>query len=404
MISFSEYKNDPRVRKEAEYLKSQKQKIAVISLASDEKEENYNLNGVDVYPILQKLTSRFKHERSAIKFLLFYFLFGFKSFFKLIKIRKQFKFEFIHFHNPPEFLVFFYLPFKLILGTKLILDRHEFTYYGFKELIGIKNKFLLSIVYIIEHISIKLFDRIIVVSEGDREYIQKKRIKETSIFLLPNAIDEGIYLQNFKADNFKEASEIGLLNDSMKILYQGVILKERDLDTLFIAADKLAKKTLNLKFEIIIIGDGPYLQNLKNLVDSLGLDQYVFFLGKIPYQSLANYTQIADVCFISAVDSHFWDISSPNKFTEYMCISKPIVAADFNSWIKLCGDSVFFFKRQDSHDLAELLEKILKNPELLEKKIPLINKVYKKNRWEKISKELDNCYSSFNVKKRFGVK
>ena len=57
----------------------------------------------------------------------------------------------------------------------LILDRHEFIYYGFKELLGIKNKFVLFLVYVIEHVSIKLFDRIIVISDGDKEYILKRK-------------------------------------------------------------------------------------------------------------------------------------------------------------------------------------------------------------------------------------
>ena len=249
MISFSEYRNDPRVRKEAEYLTSKEHKIVVVSLALDQRDTNYNLNGVHVYPILQKLTSKFKHERSAIKFLLFYLLFGFKSFFKILKIRRKFKFKVIHFHNPPEFLVFFYLPFKLIFGSKLILDRHEFTYYGFKELIGIKNKFILFLVYAIEHVSIKLFDRIIVVSDGDKEYILKKKVKTTSIFLLPNAVDEGTYLSNFDARYSNEIySKIQLSTKSVKILYQGIILEERDLDSLVLASSLLIKKNWHSRF------------------------------------------------------------------------------------------------------------------------------------------------------------
>lgn len=215
---------------------------------------------------------------------------------------------------------------------------------------------------------------------------------------MPNAIDESIYLSNFDARCSKEIYlKTQLSTKGVKILYQGVILEERDLDTLVLATSLLNKKIDIPDFEVIIIGAGPYLENLKDLVNSLNLDQKIMFLGRIPYEKLANYTQIADVYFISAKDTHFWEISFPNKFTEYMCISKPIIAADFKSWKKLGGEAFFYFKREDPVDLAVLLEKILTKPQLLDEKIPLIQDVYRKNRWETVSEELEKCYASLDL-------
>ena len=65
----------------------------------------------------------------------------------------------------------------------------------------------------------------------------------TSIFLLLNAIDESIYLSNFDARCSKEIYlKTQLSTKGVKILYQGVILEERDLDTLVLATSLLNKK------------------------------------------------------------------------------------------------------------------------------------------------------------------
>jgi len=393
MISISEYKNDPRVRREAEYLVSLEHSVYVISLAKNTDDNNYELNGVFIYPILQKFCKKFNRERLFLKFILLYLLFGIIMFIKTLKLFLKNRFKIIHFHNPPDFMVFFLLPFRIFFGSKLVLDRHEYTYLALTEIFNNRLKFFQSLIYAIEGISINMFDFIIVISKWDKRYVCKRGFSSGSVTIIPNTVDEAIYFSNLRKKNKSKIKNLDTQKDNLiKIIYQGSIFEERDLKTLVEAVSILSSYNDISPFKIFILGDGPYLKILKQLVHAKNLGNKFSFLGRVPFSEVAIYTEQCDIGFISAINTKFWEFSSPNKILEYLALDKLVIASDFLSWKEIGEQAILYFKRGDPFSLSLILHKVLKEPIIIKQKIPQIKRVYKKWRWEVIQKQLKKCY------------
>ena len=96
-------------------------KVDVIALASDEKQPSFEVvDEVDVH----RIQSRVRNEKNKYSYL--WRLTGFcaKSLFCLGRLQLKRKYDLVHVHNVPDFLVFSaWLP--KLAGTKIILDIHD---------------------------------------------------------------------------------------------------------------------------------------------------------------------------------------------------------------------------------------------------------------------------------------
>lgn len=172
-----------------------------------------------------------------------------------LKLRKE-DFEVIDCCGFPYFSLF---PAKLACKRKkkiLISTWHEV--WGkkyWKEYLGWKGIFG----YWIEKFSSKMPDKIIAVSEDTKKKLIKQlKVNPRKIVVIPN----GIELNDF--DKIKPSKE------TSDIIFAGRLLSHKNVDILIKAMNHLKEKKL------IIIGDGPELNNLKKLASELRLKNVVF--------------------------------------------------------------------------------------------------------------------------------
>ncbi len=117
-------------------------------------------------------------------------------------------------------------------------------------------------------------------------------------------IPTGIELDRFDPKD-KDDAECQKVKDSCKVgpkekllLYVGRVAQEKSID-LLIRTMSLAK---DLKVKLLIVGGGPDLENLKDLVNQSGLQDKVYFAGKVPFVEVPQYYHACDA-FISASTS-----------------------------------------------------------------------------------------------------
>jgi phosphatidylinositol alpha-1,6-mannosyltransferase len=118
----------------------------------------------------------------------------------------------------------------------------------------------------------------------------------------------------------------------------------------------------------LVGGIGPDLPRLENIVKELKLQNHVQFLGKIPEEQLIEHYNLAD-CFI--LNSRT-DWQTPNYegfgivFLEAAACEKPIIAGNSGG----ISDAVshnqngWLVNPEDPKDLAQIMNRILENPEL----------------------------------------
>jgi len=128
-----------------------------------------------------------------------------------------------------------------------------------KEYLGWKGIFG----YWIEKMAIKMPDKIISISKHTTSrLINNFKISKNKIHTVPCGVD---YEKIIKIKPSAEKSDV---------IFAGRLLKHKNVDIL-IKAVSLIKKPI----KCIIIGDGPELENLKELTHKLGLDKKIIFKG-----------------------------------------------------------------------------------------------------------------------------
>ncbi len=143
--------------------------------------------------------------------------------------------------------------------------------------------------------------KLITPSKKTMEMLTSYGVK-TPIDIVPT----GVELERFKDENinFDKVAEIKkevkLKNNEKLLIFVGRIAQEKSIDSIIKAFEKVKENNLALK--LMIIGDGPSLTELKELTNSLSLNDYIYFMGKKPFDEVANYYKAADG-FISASTS-----------------------------------------------------------------------------------------------------
>jgi len=108
------------------------------------------------------------------------------------------------------------------------------------------------------------------------------------------------------------------------ILYQGAINVGRGIEWMIEAMPLLDN------FVFYVIGSGDILEDLKEKVKRMQLEDKVFFLGQIPFEKLPEYTVRADIG-INLLEN--WGLSYyyslPNRIFDYIREGVPVLASDF---------------------------------------------------------------------------
>ncbi len=147
-----------------------------------------------------------------------------------------------------------------------------------------KNKQRLSIKIQknIRNWSIKNSNLIITPSEHLKTFVQNIGF-ENDIYVINNGVE------------IKQIEKVTLENKIIKLVVVSRLVNQKNIDIVIKAVKQIEDKNILL----YIVGDGPEVNNLKNLVKEKSLNKRVSFIGKIKNSELHNYLEDADI-FIQA--------------------------------------------------------------------------------------------------------
>jgi len=146
-----------------------------------------------------------------------------------------------------------------------------------------------------------------------------------------------------------------------RILYVGRLSKEKGIDVLLKAINKIKKEIPNIKVDIV--GDGPEAEHLKSLSESLNLQNTVFFSGKVEKDKVNDYYNKCTFLVLPSV--------CPESFSlvgiEALNIGRPVIGSNLGAipeWLidMKCG---FLFNPGDVDNLVEKSLTLLKNKTML---------------------------------------
>jgi glycosyltransferase involved in cell wall biosynthesis len=115
-------------------------------------------------------------------------------------------------------------------------------------------------------------------------------------------------------------------------------------------------------FDCVLIGTGSAWNGLKQLAIELGLENHVRFTGWVSDADLLRYLSSADICVDPDPSNPFNDRCTMIKMTEYMALSKPIVAFDLPEHRVTAQGAAVYASNNDEMEFARLLTQLMDDP------------------------------------------
>ena len=138
------------------------------------------------------------------------------------------------------------------------------------------------------------------------------------------------------------------------LLSLGRIAQEKSIDVLLRGYALFLKKNPSIKTKLLVVGDGPSKPNLEKLAHDLDIKDHVSFIGKVPYEDVPFFYQLADL-YLSASTSETQGLT----FVEAIA-SKTLVLCRFDeNLVDVIKENQTGFYFGDEESFALKLEKVL---------------------------------------------
>lgn len=197
---------------------------------------------------------------------------------------------------------------------------------------------------------------VIVVSEWEREYLERSGLKLKRVELIRNGADP----KEFEKVNYNIFERLGF-NNYKVILHAARIAPDKGADLLLKAAPMIFKRVPEAK--IFIAGhDFGYQKTLKDLANELGVSDKVHFLGELSRPDLISAFKHADVFVLPSQYEAFGLV-----LAEAMLGKTPVVASK-NSAIPYVVEEgktgLLFSPRDNLEEMADYVIMLLRNERL----------------------------------------
>ena len=191
-------------------------------------------------------------------------------------------------------------------------------------------------------------DALIVVADALRQHLANNGYELPKTLVLRNGVD----LETFSPESSSQALKQELGVDGPLLVSIGRLAELKDLDLTIEALVSLPDVSL------MLVGDGPEEDSLKELAKRLGVAERVFFVGGKPQQELARYYSAADIKVLAS-SREGW----PNVLLEAMACGTAVVATAVGGVPEVLGpESGGILVNDRSPDgLAAAISKMLDN-------------------------------------------
>lgn len=231
-----------------------------------------------------------------------------------------------------------------------------------REMGVITNPVVLWALGVLEWASYRSAHRVVGLSPGIVQGIERCGVPRDRISLVPNGCDFSIFEQEVEAWRPEGVDEGDLL-----AIFTGTHGMANGLDSVLDAA-KLLKERGRSEIKIALVGDGKLKPQLLNRAREQGLDNVIFH-DPVNKQRLAGLMKAADVGIQSLANvPAFYFGTSPNKFFDYISAGLPVLN-NYPGWlagmIKDCGCG-FAVEPDSPEQFADALEAAALNRDTLQ--------------------------------------
>jgi glycosyltransferase involved in cell wall biosynthesis len=292
---------------------------------------------------------------------------------KLAALLPRRRYQVIHVHNPPDFLMLAALVPRL-LGARVIFDVHDFS----SELFAMRFAGRRGMAHAeqalqrIERLAIRFANAVITVHDPYRRALEARGVPSEKITVVLNSLDERLL-----PDATPERDR-----DQFRVVYHGTITPHYGLDLLIEAVEQVARD--EPRWHLEIYGDGDALEHVRARATELVSSDRVYLSGRfLPHRHVLERVRLASAGVICNLPIERNAAAVPTKLFEYAALGVPIVAADLCAIREYFSpDEALFFGAGDAAALAQALREVAADPGAAEARAQAARRRCEEYRWE----------------------
>ena len=148
-------------------------------------------------------------------------------------------------------------------------------------------------------------------------------------------------------------AELGLNDNTFIYGYIGRITPEKGIEDMIHAFENWDKD--NTKLIIIGNGDAEYVNQIKQLVRTLKLDDIVIFKNAIPFEDIPAYFQLFNISILLSHTTPIWKEQFGRVLVESMAAGTPVIGSDSGAIPLVIGNTGYIVPEKDIFSIREAL-------------------------------------------------
>ncbi|MGO8927563.1 MAG: glycosyltransferase [Limisphaerales bacterium] len=369
MVSYSTYAGDARVMRYAEALAGRGDHVDVLAVRdSRDTPVRQAIAGVNVVNVQARFG---KNEKSKLSFLLRVMRFLFVSSAWIARQHLRHRYDLLHIHNVPDFLVFA-AAYPRLTGAKVILDIHDITPEFYCSKFGVPlGSGPMTLLKRMERLSARVAHHVIISNHLWLERYAARTCASGKCSVFINNVDARLFRPRPRARN----------DGKLLILFPGGLQWHQGLDIAIQAFAKVRHELPHAEFHIY--GEGGQKAKLVALARDLGLDGQVRLFKPVPLCQIADIMANADLGVVPKRADSFGNEAYSTKIMEFMAVGVPLVVSNTKIDRYYFDDSIVrFFDSGNADALATAMLEVLQDQKLRRRLVERGSEYAARNCWE----------------------
>ncbi len=211
----------------------------------------------------------------------------------------------------------------------------------------------------LETFALRKCDAVATICEGLRQDMLQRGIPSNRITVTPNGVDVEEFPFRPTPDMAVRASF--KLDGKIVLGFLGSFYAYEGLDLLLSALPAIRKEQPSAV--ALLVGGGPSEQALKDQARSLGLEDAVRFIGRVPHHLIQNYYDLVDIFVYPRHRMRLTETVTPLKPLEAMARGGIVLASDVGGHRELVqtGKTGILFRADDKGDFVRAILDLIQN-------------------------------------------
>jgi glycosyltransferase involved in cell wall biosynthesis len=207
-------------------------------------------------------------------------------------------------------------------------------------------------------------DLVFTIASTMRDEIASRGINPDKIVVIPNAVDAEDFVP--RAADALLVRQFGFSGKTV-LGYISNVGRREGIDILVEAVSLLVRQG-RTDIACLIVGDGPELPAVRELITERGLATFVHAVGQVPHSEIQRYYSVIDVFVVPRRDDEAARLVTPLKPFEAMAMERPLLVADLPALTEVTGDGARgrTFTPESPASLAAEAQRLVAAPRLRE--------------------------------------